>query len=404
MSREEQNQPQNEGNKEEKEAKPKRRTLWNLFAPAPQPTEAEKKLLRLEELRRDLFAVPSERQRAGKSPAPQTDYALNTLLNMLRIETATARLAVACALSDSPPQLGKAEAPAFAVQLCIRLETSPHDPLAVPILVTPPSTQTGTSHAWAEEIVVAILTDTLTTLKQYLNQERPPDDEIVYRETDTCRDALRLGARLKAPALVEPAIRLLRLFTPDIARHPGALGRQTPELRSLAGLLLASLPPDDLYPLWVALGGPNAEARRDLIPVLDDLQDPRAIPYLSRLLERHPQWPDGNLLGWAVVRTFQRMGDNRALPVLRRLVWEASVWEANPRPNTSALTSHLPQASPELVRAARNAIEAIEHKRPSADRNYLLRPSQPQNQDLLHPLNEHPDTTTDPAELLRSQE
>ena len=292
-----------------KEEKKEDKPGWRgLFGGGSKATEAEKRLLRIEELRRDLFSDKTGSEK-------QAVYALNTLLSLLWVETDKERLAVACALSDAPPQLGKAEAPVFAVRLCARLNATPVDPLDLPTVL--PATPKGDHlRQWAEQTLAAILNDALNAVKLFLRQTPRPDDETTYRETDVCRDALRLAMRLHSPALVEAGMRLLRLFTPDMTRETGPLGRQTSELRALASQLLAGLSPDDLYPFWVALSGPESAVRRDLLPALDYFNDTRAVPYLLKLLERRVQWSDGDLVGWAAVRALQRIGDRRALPAL----------------------------------------------------------------------------------------
>jgi hypothetical protein len=352
-----------------------------LFGAGRKPTEAGKRLHRVEELRRDLFSA-----KAGSEK--QAEYALNMLLSMLWGETDMGRLAVACALSDAPPLLGKAEAPVFAERLCARLNTTPADPLALP------ATPNGDHlRQWAGQTLAALLNDALNAVKLFLRQTPRPDDETTYRETDICRDALRLATRLHSPEMVEAGMRLLRLFTPDLARETGPLGRQTPELRALASQLLASLSPDDLYPFWVALSGPESASRRDLLPALDYFNDSRAVPYLLKLLERRVQWSDGDLVGWATVRALQRIGDRRALPALRRLV------SAHDRATlTLAPDCRTPVISLQLMQAARNAIETIEHGRASPERNFLLRPSLPDAKNLLHPAS---DANREQTDLLR---
>ena len=417
-----------------KEEKPRR---WNPFAPAPKITEAEKRLQRIEEMRHDLFAAKApamdktsqkgmkqSKESSKKENSDPAEYALNTLLAMLWVETETGRLAVACALSNSTPQLGKAEAPVFAVQLCAQLHALPTDPLAIPSLSLSDTSQSLNRRQWATQAVSTILNDTLTTIRHLLWQEPSAVDkreadrefgreakietslpssgrshfrqinlqenESLYRETDACRDALRLGLQLRSPALVETTLRLLRLFTLDFVRESGPLGHQTPELRARASQLLAGLSPDDLSPFWAALNGPESDARRDLLSVLDYLHDPRAVPYLVKLLERHTQRSDGEMIGWASTRALQRFGDRRALPVLRRLAG-------------TEISIHLASSvSPELARAARNAIEAIEHGRASPERSFLLRPSQANTRDLLLPTSDVPDPANDAEELLRT--
>ncbi len=357
-----------------------------MFGGAGKATESEKRLQRLEELRRDLY---------GEKDA-LTEYALNTLLSMLWMEAGAERLAVACALSDAPPLLGKAEAPCFAARLCYRVQTTGGDPLAAPPS-TPLLLPKGAKlREWAEQAIAAIFTDALNTIKLSLRQAYQPREDALQRETDTCQSTLRLACRLKSPALVEPTLRLLRLFTPDRTREPGALARQTPELRSLAALYLAALSPDDLLPLWTALNVADAAPRRDLMPILDYFNDARAVPYLIKMLEKYAQWPDADMVGWTTVRALQRLRDRRALPVLRRLV------AALERTAVSSSTRAQSGSNPALAQAARRAIEAIAHQRPPAERSFLLRPSShPDAAHLLRPA--QTTTDTDATELLRPE-
>ncbi len=364
-----------------------KRSKWFLFSGAGKATEAEKRLQRLEELRRDLYG---ENSALG-------EYAVNTLFTMLWIETASERLAVACALSDSLPLPDKGDASPFAARLCYRVQAPAADPLAVPPLspLLPP--KGAKLREWAEQTLLAIFTDALNTIKLMLRQTPPAAANALYVETDVCHAALRLAPRLKSPALVEATLRLLRMFPPDLARETGPFGRQTPELRSLASLYLAALSPDDLYPLWVGLNGSDANLRQSLLPVLDYLNDPRVVSYLIKMLERHSQWADGDLAAWAAVRALQRLRDRRALPVLRRLVAmsERAAATASPTRATSAL-------NPALIQAARRAIESIEHQRQPKEHSFLLRPSQPDTTRLLRPAESIPDSDANHAELLRS--
>lgn len=380
--------------------------IWNPFAPALKITEAEQRLKRIEELRRDLFTekapgidkpvqktfIPAKyhyKEKNAENNHP-TEYALNTLLAMLWVETETGRLAVACALSDSAPQLGKSEAPVFAARLCAHLDVLPTDPLAIPSLSLAATSQSASRRDWAIQAVIAILSDTLTTIKHLLQQRNMQENEILYRETDACRDALRLGMRLHSPALVDTTLRLLRLFTPDFVRETGPIGHQTPVLRTIASQLLADLSPDDLFPFWITLSGPDSAARRDLLSVLDYFHDPRAVPYLVKLLEQRTRWSGDEMIGWASVRALQRFGDRRALPVLRQIAdMEASAYAKA-------------SVSPELARAARNVIEAIEHGRVSPERSFLLRSSQAGARDLLLPTSDVPEPNSDASELLRT--
>ena len=215
-------------------------------------------------------------------------------------------------------------------------------------------------------------------------------DEELYRETDLCRDVITLANQFAIDTVIEHAVRLLRLFPPDQARGVGPLARQTGPLREVTARFLGSLSPDKLYNYWYALGSPARTARRDLLPVLDYLQGEGATPYLVRLFERRGQWEDGEMVGWFVVRAFKRIRDRRALPALRRVV----SMEKSPMPVASSS-----QASPELIREALRAIEAIEYGRAPAERDQLLRACQPPVDHLLHPARPDTDKLLRPSQL-----
>ena len=363
-----------------------KKAKWSLFGGVGKLTEAEKRLQRLEELRRDLYG--------GNSSL--CEYAVNTLFTMLWMETASGRQAIACALSDAPPLSGKGEAPPLAARLCYRVQAPAADPLAVPL--TPLMPPKGAKlREWADQTLLIIFTDALNTIKLLLRQTAPPDDTL-SRESDVCQATLRLAAQMKSPALVEAALRLLRMFASDPARETGLSANQTPELRSLAALYFAALPPDALTPLWTALNSSDIGLRPTLLPVLDYFSDARAVPHLIKLLENHSQWLDGEMAAWAAVRALQRLRDRRALPVLRRLiaVSERAAAVALPHRVTSAL-------NPALTQAVRRAIEAIENPRQAKERFFLLRPSQPDTTHLLRPAADTNRADTNRTELLRSE-
>src|SRR5262249_19021187 len=131
--------------------------------------------------------------------------------------------------------------------------------------------------------------------------------------------ALALARLLSAEEAAEPCVRLLRLLPSAAPNTPLLSIRQIGDLRDAACAVLGNLSPDALFPLWSALGGPEAMIRQDLLPVLDYLHDARALPYLIRLSERRSQWTDGEIVGWFLVRAFERIGDRGALPALRRI-------------------------------------------------------------------------------------
>jgi hypothetical protein len=329
--------------------------------------EASLRLQRLEELRQDLL----------QANAPRRAYAVETLLGLLWVEEGPERLAVACALCGYPPTSGKAEAPDCAQRLCIRL----HGEAEGDDLPPPPPPEERL--AWAGKAVTALLHESLDILKAAVRPGAPASAHLLRREADVCCDALQLVCSLRTADAAEACVRALRLFPPAKTRETGPNARQTTTLREMAARALGALSPDALFPLWYALGSPDADARRDLIPVLDYLHDARAVPYLTRLLERRTQWDDGELVGWFVVRAFERIGDRRALPALRRLTMRGASGMRQALPWLRKATPS--GTSEELAREALRVIQSIEYGRNTRDSESLLRPAGPVTQDLLRP-------------------
>jgi hypothetical protein len=371
--------------------------------------EARSRYQRLQVLRADL----------SHATAARRIYAVETLLGLLWVAEGQERLAVACVLCGYPPQPEKAATPLCVARLCARLNrTASGDAFDLP--PPPPAAE---RIAWAGQAAAALLTESLDSLKAALRTPQA-DMPILRREIAVCQDALLLAKHLRAPEVAEPCVRLLR-FLPTEWQGTGCLptasgGRDTPQtqawkpipdlplarqttlLREAAAQVLGALSPDALPVFWDALRSPQPDARQYLLPALDYLNDPRAIPYLIQLLERRAQWPDGEIVGWFVVRACERIGDRRALPALRRLAASGS------RPLQEILPWLRPairaETSPELIREALRVVQILESGRPARERNVLLRPSGPQDENLLRPAADPPDADYDTRQLLRPEE
>ncbi|HZO88027.1 MAG TPA: hypothetical protein VFB38_06770 [Chthonomonadaceae bacterium] len=350
---------------------------------------ARSRLQRLEELRLDL----------SRKSAARRAYAVETLLSLLWVEEGRERLAVACALCGYPPQVGKAETPLCVTRLCSRLSrTVPDDDLPLP----PPAAE---RIAWAGRAVTALLTESLDALKAAAREQTETNARIIHREARVLQDALALAWCLRFAETAEPCVRLLRFLPAELVREPGPLAHYVPLLREAAAHALGALAPDDLSALWDAMGSRDAAARRDLLPALDYLHDPRAVPYLTRLLERRNEWPEGELIGWFVVRAFERIGDKRALPALRRL-------EAQGRRGTlhQAMRRFLRGSeaglSSDLRLEVQRVIRSLEQGKDSRQRKELLRPAQSQTGELLRPAVAAPEEEDwqERAQLLRPEE
>ena len=350
----------------------------------PHSREREKqRLQRLVELRHDLHrGHPSRR-----------DYARDTLLALLWVEEGRARLSILCALCDYSPETGQAEAPILVGRLAARLNrnASTED--------LPPPPVPAQLHAWAERSVAAVLVETLDRLKAAsLAAETPP--AFVQQEAALCLESLTLARLLAAESSAESCVRLLRLFPAVPPRIPLIPIRLMNDLREAACSVLGTLSPDVLFSLWTALGGPEVALRQDLLPALDYLTDARALPYLSRLLERRTQWTDGELVGWFVVRAFERIGDRRALPALRKIAARSGALRSL-LPALRSLERAEAGTSPELAREALRVLQAIETGEKKKERNILLRPAQKPARDLLRPVAETPPDRAAADSLLR---
>lgn len=334
---------------------------------------------RLEELRQ---AVQSQ-------SAVQRDYAVQTLLALAWVESGPARVSTLQVLSGHS-LLGE-ETSLFATRVAARLQRteSPED-LPTPL---PPAELSR----WMGQATTLTLTEGLDILKAALRTLSSTDSPLLRREAALCFDALTVIRLLRAEVAVEACLRTLRLFPPDRARTSGVLARHTTLLREAAATAIAAFSPDSLFPLWSALGGPDTGVRHDLLPVLDYLQDARALPYLARLLARSNQWPDGELAGWFVVRAFEHIGDRRALPPLRQL-------EARLTLQVSPHTS-FGEAGTTLIQEVRRVLQSLEKGYARRESRSLLRPAAPYPRELLRSaLDPSPERDfADQEELLRPE-
>lgn len=355
--------------------------------PMSDAQNAKRLQLRLEELRRDL----------DQQSLLRRAYALDALLSLLWVEEGRQRVAVATALCGYSPLADKSSTPHCAVRLCARLGTEE----AGDALAPPPGREKLV--AWASAAVAETLLESVNALK-VLVRIRSESPMRLIEEATCCRDALTLAQRLRCEATAEVCVRLLRLFPPDIGLTVPTQTQEAMRLRDAAGRVLGSLSPDALFPLWVGLGSPDGNARRDLLPVLDYLTDARAIRHLIHLLERRAQWTDGELVGWFVVRAFERINDRRALPPLRRLAEAGGKADRRILPWRPHAAGSQPQTSPELALEARRVMEAIEYGRIRQESSFLLRPSQARDDHLLLPAEDVPEQDFHYDELLRPDE
>lgn len=357
-------------------------------SPVGPAADIKRVVTRLEELRHDLHATNRLQQTAA-----------DTLLSMLWVALGQARLLISCVLCGYTVQRGMDSAPPPGpVRLCARLDRMQPDnePLALPGLTD------LAGAALAERIghaVVDTLTHSLDTLHAVLRSSAP-DGPHIREEAEVCLAMLSVARRLRSEGAVEPCLRLLHLFSPELTRSHGPQAMITSRIRESTARTLSALSPDVLFAFWYSVGGPDARIRRNLLQVLDYLTDSRAVPYLIRLLERRTQWADGDMVGWFVVRAMEHIGDRSALPALRRI----SAGRAAPMQRTQVAESGKQAAgSAELGREAERVILAIEGRKNRRESASLLRPSQIEPTDLLRPVSEALEYTDvqDREELLR---
>ncbi len=321
---------------------------------------------RLEDLRHAL-TLPQETRRQS---------ALSSLAIEIGTRTHGERLEAVCALLNYPPESDSAGVPLSAARLAQRITDL--------IDAEPVSRNAAQLRALIGQSINVTLLESLDTLKALLPLQGEAIALAVRGEIEVCLSLLKTVQSAALEEAVEVCVRVLRLFRMEAARGQTVLARPTTLLRDSACRALGAISPDALFLFWYTLGSPDAEARSNLLPVLDYLRDPRATPYLLRLLERRGQWMDGEMVGWFVIRAFEHLGDRRALPALRLLAHSGE----NPLAQDTSET--VPAVSVELAREARRVISSIERGRGWRDRRYLLRPAEPPADSLLHPASEPP--------------
>jgi hypothetical protein len=334
---------------------------------------------RLEELTREMM----------QGDASRRQYALQMLLARLWITTSEDRQRTASALMGYAPGSPLAEIPECAVRFCAKLR-----PPETEILPTPPDSDA--LQQWVGEATGAVLQGSLDTLKWILRA--PSENSATLRqEVQVCRDALLLAQNLRLPEVVEPCLRILRLFPADLGRRAGPFASQTTLLRELACCTLAALPPNELALFWENLSSDHSASRVDLLPVLDYLNDVRALPYLIALLEKRGDWADREMVGWAVVRAFEHVGDRKAGDALREIIASAS-------PQREASAKRAIPTSAELAREAHRVLEAIERNKNMQQGHVLLRPARSPGSGLLRPADRIPEEAARLSEdLLRAR-
>lgn len=315
---------------------------------------------RLEDLRHAL-TLPQDTRRAA---------ALRALAIEISNRTGGERLEAVCALLNYPPESDSAGVPLSALRLYQRLTER---------LDSEDNPWSEGSSEWAiGQAVTDTLSESLDTLRALLPLQGEAIAAAVRSEIEVCLSLLKTVQAAKLAEAVDACVRVLRVFRMETARSQSVLSRPTTLLRDAACRAIGAMSPDSLFLFWYTLGCPDTAPRRDLLPALDYLRDPRATPYLLRLLERRGHWADADMVGWFVLRAFEHLGDRRALPALRLMIHQGEISDGE---------NMLP-VPPDLAREARRVIYSIERGRGWRDRLQLLRPAQPPDQSLLHPATE----------------
>jgi hypothetical protein len=330
---------------------------------------------RLEDLRHAL-TLPQESRR---------DAALLSLASEIGTRTGGERLEAVCALLNYPPEADSANVPLSALRLYQHLterldaeEEETNAQIRHQALGISPTPNTQHPNELIGQSVNAVLNESLDTLRALLPLQGEAIAAAVRSEIEVCLSLLKTVQAARLAGAADTCMRVLRVFRAEAARSQSVLSRPTTLLRDAACRAIGAISPDSLFLFWYTLGCPDPAARRDLLPALDYLRDPRATPYLLRLLERRGQWADSEMVGWFVLRAFEHLGDRRAVPALRQLLHADDS-------NGSQVGIGTPVVSAELAREARRVIQSIERGRGWRDRLQLLRPALPPDESLLHP-------------------
>ena len=151
-----------------------------------------------------------------------------------------------------------------------------------------------------------------------------------------------------------------------------------PVVQHAACRAIAALPLSEQGAVYGALGI-SQRMSQALLPVLDYVNNLEAVPDIARLiggiLSSHEDPVIWEEVAWKVMKALERMGDRRALPMLRRVA-SGQRGGMNLLQNFVLRESPGPPISESLRQEARRVILAIE-RGGSVDRQTLLRQSGP---------------------------
>ncbi len=301
------------------------------------------------------------------------DYAADTLLASLWIETGRERERTAATLCGLAPFEAEGELPLSAVRLCRKLAEGEG---AVP-LPPPPSAERrrGVGDAAAEVLKAAY-----ERLAAHRGTAEERESPAAKQEAQCLFDLLRMMELLRLPALQPWAFFFL-------SSSPCAEASWHGSLKEAACRGLASLPVSYQKLIFAALGA-HGEQASALLPVLDYLNSSECVPDVAgclrystgALILGKPKPQVWEQVVWGVLKTLERIGDRRALPELKRLLDPGGFV----RPFQSLSQSRPPRLSPELKTEIVRVIGVIQSGH-SGERQTLLRASSLPGDQLLRP-------------------
>ncbi|MBC7527672.1 MAG: hypothetical protein H7308_08980 [Chthonomonadaceae bacterium] len=313
------------------------------------------------------------------------DYAGDALLAALWVETGEKREAIVRALCGVSQSGGGV----VAVRICRKFGAGE---ASIP-LPPPPARE---RRRLIGAIAVEVGQSTLHTLAAYAKDPAEAESAEALIEVQCLYDLFRLMELLRLPETLASAFQfLLSGYLRPLTWYP--------VVQHAACRAIAALPLSEQGVVYGALGI-SQRMSQALLPVLDYVNNLEAVPDIARLiggiLSSHEDPIIWEEVAWKVIKALERMGDRRALPMLRRVA-SGQRGGMNLLQNFVLREIHGERPISESLRQeARRVILAIE-RGGSVDRQTLLRPSSIDNAELLRPSMERDGEQKERGELLR---
>lgn len=315
------------------------------------------------------------------------DYAGDALLAALWVETGEKREAIVRALCGVSQSGGGV----VAVRICRKFGAGE---ASIP-LPPPPAME---RRRLIGTIAAEVSENTLHTLAAYAKDPVEAESAEARIEVQCLYDLFRLMELLRLPEVM--SVTFLYLFADwrsvswySVVQHAACRA-------------LAALPLSEQKVVYGALGGSQRFSQR-LLPFLDCVNGAEAVPEIAKLIGGKLTPNEDPILleemAMRAIKSLERMGDRRALPMLRRVAM-GQRGNVNLFQNfvLREIYGELP-LSESLRQEARRVILAIE-RGGSVDRQTLLRPSFIDDAQLLRPSMEREEEQKERDELLRPGE